>query len=83
MCLEELTPQERAEELIIMGLRLTEGINKKNFENICGLHFDNFINQTFKKEAVRTNLLKENKNILKATTKGFLVLDYLINGLCC
>ena len=81
--LEELTPQERAEELIIMGLRLTEGINKKNFENICGLNFDDFINQTFKKEAVKGNLLEENKETLKATPKGFLVLDYLINGLCC
>ena len=83
LCLEELTPQERAEELILMGLRLTEGINKQNFERICGLNFDDFINQTFKNEAIKSNLLEESKNALKATSKGFLVLDYLIKGLCC
>ena len=79
---EELTAEQRAEELIIMGLRLTEGINKNNFEQICGMNFDKFINQNFKFQAISQNLLQETKSFIKATPQGFLLLDYLIVGLC-
>ena len=44
MQFEELTPQERAEELIIMGLRLVNGINKADFEKNCGIDINNIIN---------------------------------------
>ncbi|MCQ2740982.1 MAG: radical SAM family heme chaperone HemW [Alphaproteobacteria bacterium] len=81
--LEELTPQERAEELIIMGLRLTDGIDKQRFEQISGLKFDSFINQNFKQTALASKLLEETASTLKATSDGFLVLDYLITNLCC
>lgn len=80
--MEELTNQERAEELIIMNLRLTEGINKQNFYNICGINIDEFINQEFVNEAITNGLLINNKAFLKATNKGFVLLDYLILGLC-
>ena len=79
---EELSPQERAEELVLMGLRLTQGLNKKIFENICGLSFEGFINQNAKKDAINKGLLTEDNQTLKATSKGFLVLDYLILSLC-
>ncbi len=81
--LEALTPEERAEEMIIMGLRLTEGIDKTQFNSICGLNFDNFINQDFLASAVAQGLLCHNDTHLFATRNGFLVLDKLIEGLCC
>ena len=80
--LEELTPQEKAEELIIMGLRLTSGINKETFQKICNLSFDNFINKKFKDNAIAQGLIEETNNCLRATKKGFLLIDYLIVGLC-
>ena len=80
--MEELTAEERAEELIIMNLRLTEGINKQNFYQICGINIDDFINKNFADEAVFKGLLINNKDSLKATFKGFVLLDYLILGLC-
>ncbi len=80
--MEELSNQERAEELIIMNLRLTEGINKQNFYNICGINIDEFVNQDFVNEAVTDGLLINDKSFLKATSKGFVLLDYLILGLC-
>lgn len=83
MQFEELTAEERAEELVIMGLRLTQGIDKQNFRQICGLNFDDFINNDFLKEAVDQNLLDNSSRTIKATDDGFLLLDYLINGLCC
>ena len=79
---EELSAQERAEELIIMGLRLVSGINKKNFKQNCGLDFDFFVNQKFKKQSVDAGLLCETSQNLAATTEGFLLLDWLIRGLC-
>lgn len=79
--LEELTSKERAEELIIMGLRLTQGINKADFKQCCGCNFDEYINQNFKKSMIEQGLLAETKDNLKATPKGFLVLDYLISSL--
>ena len=80
--MEELSNEERAEELIIMNLRLTEGINKQNFYQICGINIDDFINKDFANEAVNKGLLINNNTFLKATLKGFVLLDYLILGLC-
>lgn len=82
MIMEELTPAERAQELIIMGLRLTKGINKKCFTKICSLDFDAFINQSFKNNMIANGYLSETSTHLKATEQGFLLLNYLIEGLC-
>jgi oxygen-independent coproporphyrinogen-3 oxidase len=80
--IEELSNEERAEELIIMNLRLTEGINKQNFYQICNIPFDDFVNKEFISNAIKKGLLTNNSTTLKATPKGFLLLDYLILGIC-
>lgn len=80
--LEELTPGERAEELIIMGLRLTKGIDKINFYQQCGINFEEFINHKKATHLKSEGLLTESLTHFKATSKGFLVLDYLISELC-
>lgn len=81
--LEELTTQERAEELVIMGLRLNSGINKQHFQEICGLDFDNFINQEQLHTLVQEQYIENTLQSIKATPKGFLVLNKLIEELCC
>ena len=80
--MEELTAEERAEELIIMNIRLTQGISKQDFYQICGIHIDDFVNKNFVSEAVKQGLLIDEPNTIKATLKGFMLLDYLILGLC-
>ena len=80
--MEELTNEERAEEMIIMNLRLTEGINKHNFYQICNIELNNFINNDFVTDAINKGLLINTSDTLKATLKGFMLLDYLILGLC-
>lgn len=80
---EPITFKERAEELIIMGLRLTAGINKSQFKSVCGLNFDDSVNQNFLQQAVQQNLIKNTSENIYATEKGFLVLNKLIEGLCC
>lgn len=80
--MEPLSPQERAEELLIMGLRLQKGINKINFEEICGLSFDDFINEKAVLNLTAEGLIVNNNNALYATAKGFLLLDKIIEMLC-
>lgn len=79
---EILTPQERAEELVIMGLRLQRGIDKKHFKTLCGLNFDDFINQKAAANLKEQGLITNNSAYLAATNAGFLVLNHIIAQLC-
>ena len=80
--LEELTPQERSEELIIMGLRIREGINKENFRRQCGLELTGFVNDNARQSLIRQKLLFEDKHSLRAANRGFLLLNKIIEELC-
>lgn len=79
---EELSAQERAEELIIMGLRLQSGINKQYFKQICGLNFDEFINKHALTEFTSRGLLTDTTENTAATDDGFLLLNYIVSELC-
>lgn len=79
---EELTPEERAEELIIMGLRLTEGIDKQRFKQICGLDFYDFINRDKLKQLIAQNLVIETPEHLLTSYDGFLLIDAIATELC-
>ena len=81
--LEELTPAERSEELIIMGLRITEGINKKRFQQQCGLPLNSVVNNQSLETLKHSNLLIETPDTLRATPQGFVVLNKVIEDLCC
>ena len=75
---EPLSNFERAEELLIMGLRLQKGINKTHFKEICGLDFETFINQEKLQTLVAEGFLIDEPHSLRATDQGFLVLDKLV-----
>lgn len=79
---EEISAHERAEELIIIGLRLNEGISKEKFYNICGIKLADFINQKSLSELKAEKLIEETKTHLFATNEGRLVLNKLIEDLC-
>lgn len=79
---EELSASERAEELLLMGLRLKDGINKEKFRQTCGLRLDEFVNQTALSRLCAEKLLEDTPQCLKATAAGFLILNYLIAELC-
>lgn len=82
-CLEELTPDERAEELIIMGLRLNRGINKLHFKECCGLDFAAVINPNHLRSLVNEGYIENTETSVRATEKGFPLLNRLIEELCC
>ncbi len=75
---ETLTPQERAEELIIMGLRIRDGINAKAFYDACGIKLFDFLSENVTKKLAQLNLLCYDADNIKLTDKGFLVLDKII-----
>ncbi len=79
---EQLTAGERAQELIIMGLRLTEGINKIKFKRCCGIALDDFINKKAAATLIEDKLLEETATCLRASEKGFAVLNKIIEELC-
>lgn len=78
---EKITPQERAEELVIMGLRLREGIKKERFEKDCGLNFCKFFDILSIKMLADLKLVCYSGDEIKLTDKGFLVLDRIISEL--
>ncbi len=78
----EVLPRERAEELVIMGLRLNEGINKARFERQCGVKWQDFANSKQIKELINENLLSETTENIKVTSSGRLLLNYVIEKIC-
>lgn len=78
----EVSPWERAEELVIMGLRLNEGINKSRFEHRCGIKWRDFANQKQIEELVSEKLLTETSENIKVTSSGRLLLNYVIEKIC-
>lgn len=79
--LEEISSAEKAEELLLMGLRLVQGIDKSLFFSTCGLELEEVINQQKLTNLIEGGWLINTPNHLKATKKGFPVLNFLIEQL--
>ena len=79
---EAVSEEERAEELLIMGLRLSEGISKQRFARQCGMDFASFVNSAELTTFLKDGLLSEDDISVKATAKGMRVLNYMIERLC-
>ncbi len=76
--IETLNQEERAEELILMGLRTAEGINKERFKSICGLDLLDVVDTGSLEGFCEEGLLVDDEDNLKATKHGFLVLNHII-----
>ena len=79
--LEEISPTERAEELLLMGLRLVQGIDKSSFFSNCGLKLEEVVNLQKLTNLIEGGWLINTPTHLKATKKGFPVLNFLIEQL--
>lgn len=78
---EDLTPFETLQELVLMGLRLREGIQLKEAEKILGVPLVSQLNQKALTEFQADNLLELNETSLKTTPRGSLYLNYIIEKL--
>jgi len=74
---EILTPESRAQEYLLMGLRITEGINLGRYEQMCGRP----VNPKAAAQYIAAGLLQRNGEHLAATQAGRLVLDSLSHEL--
>lgn len=69
---------ERAEEALMMGLRLTEGIYDANLRAACGLGLDDLVPPARSQPLEQAGLLRRDAARLVATAEGRAVLDGLL-----
>lgn len=80
-CYDELTALERAEELILTGLRLHEGIDKSIALQQTGMAIDSVLNHKNVSMLEREGLLINTAHTLKLTHEGTLLLNSVLNAI--
>ena len=78
---DALTPVERAREMLLMGLRLAEGIDEAWFAARATLDLDDCIDAEVLGRAVEEGYLERQGGILRALPDGALRLDALLGAL--
>ena len=78
---ERIAPPERAREMLLMGLRLTEGIDTARFEARTTLPFAHCIDTPTLQQAIEAGYLTQTPSHLAATIEGRLRLDALLHQL--
>ncbi len=76
-----LTTSERAREMLLMGLRLSEGVSDSRFRLRTGMDLDHAIDPAILDRAVTENYLVRTVDSLRATAEGRLRLDALLASL--
>jgi putative oxygen-independent coproporphyrinogen III oxidase len=74
-------PRERAREMLLMGLRLTEGIDAVRFEARTGLPLEASLDPETLARALAEDYLRQDGSTLAATTQGRQRLDALLAAL--
>ena len=74
---QEIPPEIEVEERLMMGLRLRDGINYEVFKTQTGLDLREHINTQKRDFYIKNSLLEDDKNNLRPTLKGKLVLNKL------
>jgi len=74
---ELLVREDQANELLLMGLRLKEGIDPRRFYNLSGRN----INQKAIKELIDLNLIHAQKDRIIVSNQGFIILNAVLRRL--
>ena len=78
---EPVAPKARAEELVLMGLRLTEGLDRARFARLAGTPLDSVLNRQSLKMMVSEGLMVESETTVAATPRGLLALNAVVSAL--
>lgn len=80
---EVITPAQQAEEALMMGLRLRDGVDLSEIERITGLTSDQFLNWEALKDLTDLRLIHHDpqRHHLQVTTKGQLLLNAILGKL--
>ncbi len=73
-----LSSYERAEELVIMGLRIKDGIKKKDFFEACGVELFEVINYNKMIELKNMGLMEIDNDGIWLTDEGMLLMNKII-----
>ena len=79
--LTHLAPHERATEMLMTGLRLTQGIHRRIFKIVSGLDLDEVIDRNALAELVQEGLMFSDSQHVRVTPAGFLLLNALTQRL--
>jgi oxygen-independent coproporphyrinogen-3 oxidase len=71
---EQLSPEARARELLVFGLRRIEGISRREFEEITGYEIDELVGRALGKY-VELGLLADDGDQIKLTRNGLFISD--------
>ena len=77
----DLSLAEKIYEILLMGLRLTKGINQQEFINKTGYNFSQCLNQDRFSWLIENDFLKFENEQIFVTYEGKLVLNHIINQL--
>ena len=78
---ERIGPRDRAREMLLMGLRLTEGIDAARFAVRTGMALDDALDRSVLDQALEADYLTYAGGRLAATAEGRLRLDALLGQL--
>ncbi len=74
---QEITPEAGIEEMVMMGLRLRNGINYQTFKTQTGYDLCSYINLPKRDFYIEQGLLENDRAALRTTLKGRLLLNKL------
>jgi oxygen-independent coproporphyrinogen-3 oxidase len=77
----EVPPRERAREMLLMGLRLAEGVNERRFAARTGMPLDEAIDSAILARAMEEDYLARAGGVLRALPEGRKRLDALLAAL--
>ncbi|KFL91900.1 Radical SAM family enzyme, similar to coproporphyrinogen III oxidase, oxygen-independent, clustered with nucleoside-triphosphatase RdgB [Acetobacter malorum] len=78
---DALDPTDRAREMLLMGLRVTEGINANRFTARTGLSLQDALDPVILEAALEEGYLEQTAQTLRATPEGRLRLEALLGAL--
>ena len=78
---EVITPRDRAREMLLMGLRLNEGIDEARFARRTGVAMDDAIDAEVLARATDAGYVQRGDGRIMATAEGRLRLDSLLGAL--
>mgnify|MGYP000666368617 CR=1 FL=1 len=75
---QEIDAKDRAEEMVLMGLRMVSGLDKTLFRTLSGYDLNDIINQDAVATLVDEGLLSDDEKGLKLTPAGLPLLDAVL-----
>ena len=73
-----LSKIERAEEILITGLRLKSGIDKNLFKQKTGMSLDDMLNQRNKNQMIKLGFVHDDSDNIRLSDGGLLLLDSVV-----